>query len=87
MSFADVRFLNGYGMIRSNINSTQECGVVLKLKRFSHLSGRSFGLGSLSMLEALSLVLSLRDGTWREKTTWKRVTWKRATRASKVGPK
>ena len=46
-------------MIRSYIGSTQKCGVVLKLERFSHLSARSFGLGSSIRLEALSLVLSL----------------------------
>ena len=33
-------------MIQSHINSTQECEVVLKLKRFSYLSNQSFGLGS-----------------------------------------
>ena len=60
MSSMDVRFLKGYGMIRSHIGSTKECGVVLKLERFSHLSGQSFGLGSLIGLEALSLVLLLR---------------------------
>ena len=32
-------------MIRSHIGSTRDCEVVLKLERFSHLSGRSFGLG------------------------------------------
>ena len=32
-------------MIRSHIGSTQECGVVLKFERFSHLSDRSFRLG------------------------------------------
>ena len=60
---ADVRFLKGYGMIRSHISSTHECKVVLQLERFSHLFGRSFGLGSLIGLETLSLVLSLRDNT------------------------
>ena len=49
-------------MIRSHIGSTLECGVVLKLKRFSNLSSRSFGLGSPIRLEALSLVLSLIAG-------------------------
>ena len=34
-------------MIRSHIGSTQGCEVVLKLEGFSHLSGWSFGLGSL----------------------------------------
>ena len=33
-------------MIRSHIGFTQECGVVFKLERFSHLSNRSFALGS-----------------------------------------
>ena len=32
-------------MIQSHINFTQECGVVPKLERFFHLSGRSFVLG------------------------------------------
>ena len=41
-------------MIRSHIDSTQECGVVLKLKRLFRLSSRSFGLGSPIGLEALS---------------------------------
>ena len=41
-------------MIRSHVGFTQECGVVLKLERFSHLSGQSFGLGSPIGLEALS---------------------------------
>ena len=44
-------------MIPSHIDSIQKCRVVLKLERFSHLVGRSFGLGSLIGLEALSLVL------------------------------
>ena len=30
-------------MIRFHIGSTRDCEVVLKVKRFSHLSGRSFG--------------------------------------------
>ena len=34
--------------------------MVLKLERFSHLLGQSFGLGSPIGLKALSLVLSLR---------------------------
>ena len=41
-------------MIRSYIGFTQECEVVLKLERFSDLSGRSFGLNSPIRLEALS---------------------------------
>ena len=49
-------------MILSHINSTQGCGVVFKLDRFTNLSGQSFGLGSLIRLEALPLVLSLRVG-------------------------
>ena len=63
MSSANVRFLKGYGMIQSHIGYTQECGVVLKLERFSHLSGRSFGLGSPIGFEAISLILSLRTNT------------------------
>ena len=47
-------------MIRSNINSTRNYGVVLKLERFSHISGRSFWLGFLIGFEWLSLVLLLR---------------------------
>ena len=62
MPSGDVRFLKGYEMIRSYIGSTQECGVVLNLERFSHLLGWSFGLGSPIGLEVLSLVRSLRDG-------------------------
>ena len=46
-------------MIQSHIGSTQECGVVLKLERFSHLSGRSFGLGSPIKLEVLSTTYGL----------------------------
>ena len=41
-------------MIRSHISSTQECGMVLKFERFSHLLGRSFGVGSPIGLEVLS---------------------------------
>ena len=41
-------------------DSTQECGVILKIERFSHLSNRSFGLNSPIELEALSLMLSVR---------------------------
>ena len=33
-------------MIRSYIGFTQEYRMILKLERSSHLSGRSFGLGS-----------------------------------------
>ena len=54
-------------MIRSHIGSTQEYVVIHKLERFSHLLGWSFGLGSLIGLEALSLVLSLKVGTWHER--------------------
>ena len=61
MPFVDVRFLKGYEMIQSHIGSTQECGVVLKLERFSHLSGRFFGLGSPIRLEALSNMLACHD--------------------------
>ena len=45
-------------MIRSYTSSTQECGVVLKLKRFSHLSSRSFGLD-------FPIALSLSDQSFR----------------------
>ena len=44
-------------VIQSHIDSTQDCRVVLKLDRFSHLSSRSFRLGSQIGLEDLSLVL------------------------------
>ena len=54
--------------------------MILKLERFSHLSGLSFGLGSLIGPEALSLVLSLRDDK-----KWERATWKRATQCPKGG--
>ena len=67
-------------LIRFHIGSTQECGVVLKLERLFHLLGWSFGLGSPIGLEALSLVILLRAGTYRE-----RATWKRATRYPKSG--
>ena len=63
MPLADARFLMGYRMIRSHIGSTQECGMILKLERLSHILGRSFGFGSPIGLEALSLVFSLRIGT------------------------
>ena len=49
-------------MIQSHIGSTRDCGVGLKLERFSHLSDRSFGLGSPIRLGYLSLVISLRAG-------------------------
>ena len=62
MSRIDVRFLKGFEIIRSHINSTQECGMVFKLKRFAHLSDQSFGLDSPIGFEALSLVLSLKVG-------------------------
>ena len=32
-------------VIRSYIGSTQKCGAILKLKKSSHLSSQSFGLG------------------------------------------
>ena len=57
MSSTDVPFLKGNGMIRPYIGFTQECGMVFKLERFFHLSGRYFGLGSLIGLEALSLMI------------------------------
>ena len=59
----DVPFFKGYEMIRSHIGSTQKCGVVLKIKRFSHLASESFGLGSPIGLEVLSSVFSLRVDT------------------------
>ena len=58
-----VRFLKRYEMIRSHISSIQECGVILKLERFSHLSDWSFGLSYSIGLETLPLVLSLRADT------------------------
>ena len=54
MAYADVQFFKGYGMIRSHIGSTQECGLVLKLERISHISDQSFGLGYPIGLEAIS---------------------------------
>ena len=54
MLSSDFRFLKGYGIIRSHIGSIQECGVLLKLERFSHLLGQSFVLGSPIGLEDLS---------------------------------
>ena len=36
---SNILFLKGYGMKRSHIDSTQECGVVLMLDGFSHLIG------------------------------------------------
>ena len=50
-------------MIRFHIGFIQEYGMVLKLERFFHLLGRSFGLSSPIGLKVLSLVLSLRDRT------------------------
>ena len=58
MLSVDVRFLKGYGMIRSYIGSTQDRGVVLKIDGFSHLICQSFGLDSPIELEALSLTSS-----------------------------
>ena len=40
-------------MIRSHIGSIKGCEVVLKLVRFFNLSGRSFGLGYLSLILSL----------------------------------
>ena len=51
MSSTDIRFLKGYEMIRSHIGSTKECGVVLKLERFSPI--RLVFWGSI-VLEVLS---------------------------------
>ena len=50
-------------MIQSYIGFTQEYEVILKLERFFHILGRSFGLGSPIRLEALSLMLSLKADT------------------------
>ena len=44
-------------MIRSHIGSTKDCGVVLKLVRFFHLSDQSFGLSSPIRLGYLSNIL------------------------------
>ena len=63
MSSVGVQFLKGYEMILSHIGSTQECGVVLKLERFSHLSGRSFRLGSPIGLETNGLD---QIGKWKD---------------------
>ena len=52
-------------MIQSHNGSIQECGVVLKLERFSHLSSQSLGLSSPIGLEALLLVFLLRVGTYQ----------------------
>ena len=49
-------------LIRSHIGSIRNCGVVLKIEEFSHLSSRSFGLDSPIGLGYLSLMLSLRAG-------------------------
>ena len=40
-------------MIRSHIGFIKGCEVVLKLVRFFNLSGRSFGLGYLSLILSL----------------------------------
>ena len=55
--------------VRSHIGSIRDCGVVLKVERFSHLLDRSFGLGSFIMLGYLSLVFSLRVSRLRERAT------------------
>ena len=70
MQSVDVWFLKGYGMIRSHIGSTQECGVILKLERFSNLSNRFFGLDSpigLRYVSKLSPLFNIRvpDGIVR----------------------
>ena len=44
-------------------------GLILKLKRFSHLSGQSFELGPSIRLRYLSMMLSLRADIWRERAT------------------
>ena len=59
-------FSRGGAVIRSHIGSTRDCGGILKLERFSNLSGRSFrcfGLGSPIGLRYISLVFSLRANT------------------------
>ena len=63
MLSANDRFLKRYGIIRSYISFTQECGMVFKFERFSYISCQSFGLGSFRVgsfveLRYLSLVLS-----------------------------
>ena len=62
-------------MILSHIGFTQECGMVLKLKRFSYLSGQSFGFGSPIRLEALSLLIdylnALKNNFTIEKSAYK----------------
>ena len=68
-------------MIRSHIGSTQECGVVFKLERFSHLLGRPFGMGSLIGLEALSIGAFIES----RHVAGEGATWKRATRCPKDG--
>ena len=57
---ADVRLLYRWTMIHSQIGSTRDCGMILKLEKFSHLSSRSFGLSFPIRFGYLSLVLSLR---------------------------
>ena len=59
-------------MIQSHIASTRTYGVVLKLKRFSHLSGRSFGLSFSIELGYLSFMLSLRTGEQQERLPGRR---------------
>ena len=46
--------------LQSHIDSIRNCGVMFKLKRFSYLLDRSFGLDSLIGFEYLSLILSLK---------------------------
>ena len=60
-------------MIRSHIGSTRDCGMVLKIERFSHLSNRSFGLGSPIglgyLLGSKKYTGSIQEGTrWKQKT-------------------
>ena len=45
--------------MQSHISSTRNYGVVVKLERFSHLSGRSFGLSSPIGLGYLSMIFRI----------------------------
>ena len=47
-------------MIQYHINSIRNYGVLLKLERFSHLSGLSFGFGTPIGLEYLSQNMTYR---------------------------
>ena len=56
-------------IIRSHINFTRDCGMVLRFERFSHLSGQSFWLGFSIGLGYLSLMFLLRGSAYREMAT------------------